>query len=166
MALVIHGMNWVLQQDNFYLNQWVTWMCRCVSTYSQLQWCALSSSMLLALLAFLAATYWCEDTVTDESHKFHHQVFCILLFQSCCLVLHVSFGLVKLYWVRTTLLLEVVRCVVFQSTKVHTVFQEVNLPPLWGTRVGSPTHLSELDRAFSICWTRDWYHLCLIGPAE
>jgi hypothetical protein len=79
--------------------------------------------------------------------SFHHRVFCILLCQLCVLVLHVHFDLVKLYWIRTTLLLKIVHCAVLQSTKGTHRFQEVNLPPLWGIRVGSPTHLSVLDGA-------------------
>jgi hypothetical protein len=118
-------------------------MCGCWSTYCQLQWLALPSSMLLTPLVFLAAVYWCEAQLHMKVVSFHHHVFCILLCQSCGLVLHVSFCLVKLYWVRTTLLFKIAHCAVLQ--KVHTVFQEVNLPPLWGIRVGSPTHLSVLD---------------------
>lgn len=144
MALVTPSMNWVLQQDNFYLDWWVTRMCGCGSTYSQLQWLAHPSSMLLTPLAFLAAVCWCKAQLHMKVINFHHQVFCILLCQSCGLVLHVSFGLVKLYWVSTYLLLKVACCVVLQSTKGTHRFQEMNLPPLWGIRVGSPTHLSVL----------------------
>jgi len=43
--------------------------------------------------------------------------------------------------------MKVARCVVLQSTKGTRTFQEVNLPSLWGIRVGSPTHLSVLDGA-------------------
>lgn len=147
MTLVTPGMNWVLQQDNFYLYQWVTRMCGCGNTYSQLQWLVLPSSMLLTPLAFFAAVCWCEAQLHMKVINFHHKVFCILLCQSCGLVLHMSFCLFKLYWVRTALLLNVVHCVMLQSIKGTHRFQEVNLPPLWGIRLGSPTHFSVSDGA-------------------
>jgi hypothetical protein len=105
------------------------------------------SRMLLTPLAFLAAVYWCEAQLHMKVISVHHQVFCILLCQSCGLVLHVSFGLVKLHWIRTILLLLIAHCAVLQSTKGTHRFQDVNLSPLWGIRVRSPTRLSVLDGA-------------------
>jgi len=48
--------------------------------------------MLVTPLAFLIAVCWCEAQLHMKVVSFHHQVFCILLCQSC------GFGIACGFW--------------------------------------------------------------------